>query len=185
MSKSHLKPLKNIPVTLLVCILVTGCAVKETQFSPTVDDNTSNGNINETEEVTESISSEETAIVISPEIPASPTVDPTSFSTIEPIATESIPSTLEVIAGGEMQDMIAKVKAALASRLGVSPDEIIVVSVEAVTWNDSSLGCPSSGVSYLQVLTPGYKIILRVDGVEYAYHTDDANKYLLCNNLSL
>src|SRR5690606_1684922 len=33
----------------------------------------------------------------------------------------------------------------LAARLDVEPADVAVVSVEAVTWRDSSLGCPQEG----------------------------------------
>jgi hypothetical protein len=86
-----------------------------------------------------------------------------------------------VITGGEKkEEMIAKVKADLASRLGISEEEITVVSAEAKTWNDASLGCPEKGMMYAQVLTPGYRIILEVDGKQYDYRTDDMGHFKLC-----
>jgi hypothetical protein len=50
----------------------------------------------------------------------------------------------------------------LASDLGIAPDSIEVDTVKAIEWRDSSLGCPKPGVAYLDVVTPGHKVILRV-----------------------
>lgn len=58
----------------------------------------------------------------------------------------------------------------LAQLLGVSPDAITVVSVEEVTWPDTSLGCPQPGMMYTQVLTPGYRLVLEAGGKTYEYH---------------
>ena len=60
----------------------------------------------------------------------------------------------------------------LSQLLGISLDEVTVVSVEAVDWPDSSLGCPEPGMMYLQMVTPGYRIVVAGEGEEYAYHTD-------------
>jgi hypothetical protein len=59
----------------------------------------------------------------------------------------------------------------LAQLLGIAPSAITVVSVEEVTWPDASLGCPKPGMMYAQVLTPGSRIVLEVDGKTYEYHT--------------
>lgn len=59
----------------------------------------------------------------------------------------------------------------LVARLGLDDREtVIVVGVEEVTWRDRSLGCPLPGMQYLQVLTPGVRIVLRVGSSEYHYH---------------
>lgn len=60
----------------------------------------------------------------------------------------------------------------LASRLGISPDNIVLVRSEAVEWTDASLGCPEPGEEYAQVVTPGYRIVLAVEETYYEYHTD-------------
>jgi hypothetical protein len=59
-----------------------------------------------------------------------------------------------------------------AASLGIPADQVNVVSVEPVTWNDSSLGCGKPGEMYLQVLTPGYKVTLEANGQQAVYHTD-------------
>jgi len=65
---------------------------------------------------------------------------------------------------------------ALAKRAGISNGEISIVSIDARSWPDSSLGCPEEGRFYLQVVTPGYAIRLEARGQIYEYHVDDAAK---------
>jgi hypothetical protein len=58
----------------------------------------------------------------------------------------------------------------LAAELGLPRDQIVVESVNAVEWRDSSLGCPQPGNSYLDVITPGYKVTLRAAGQLHVVH---------------
>jgi len=66
-------------------------------------------------------------------------------------------------------------QADLAQRLGIATGQIAVVSVEAVQWRDSSLGCPQPGRMYAQVITPGYRIVLRVVDELYEYHSAEGS----------
>lgn len=70
----------------------------------------------------------------------------------------------------------------LAKRNGVDVSAITVTSVAPVEWNDSSLGCPDPATSYMQVITPGYQIMLEADGKTYDYHTDSKDRVVLCEN---
>jgi hypothetical protein len=51
--------------------------------------------------------------------------------------------------------------------------------MEEKDWPDSSLGCPQPGMAYLQVITPGYLIVLRALGNDYMYHAS-YNYVILC-----
>ncbi len=55
-----------------------------------------------------------------------------------------------------------------------------VVDVREVNWPSSALGCPGEGMSYADVLTPGYLVILEIDGHSYRYHAGRAGKPFLC-----
>jgi hypothetical protein len=68
----------------------------------------------------------------------------------------------------------------LAADLGISADSVTVVAVEAVEWNDSGLGCPKPDMNYLQVITPGYKIMFEAQGTSYEYHTDQRATVVRC-----
>lgn len=61
---------------------------------------------------------------------------------------------------------------ALSSALGIPPDQIGVTSTEAVDWPDACLGVTQTGVMCAQVITPGFRIVLAVNGRPYEYHTD-------------
>jgi hypothetical protein len=71
-------------------------------------------------------------------------------------------------------------RADLAERLGVDESTIAVVSAESVNWPNSALGCPEPGRAYSQVVTPGYRIVLAVDGATYAYHASRTGSPFLC-----
>ena len=60
------------------------------------------------------------------------------------------------------------------------PSDPEVVSAEAVTWNDGSLGCPEAGQAYTQALIDGYQVILEVDGERYDYRVGSGASVRLC-----
>jgi hypothetical protein len=60
----------------------------------------------------------------------------------------------------------------LAQNLGITPDQINLVSTEAVEWADACLGVQTEGVSCAQVVTPGFKVILDVKGKQVEFHTN-------------
>ncbi len=73
---------------------------------------------------------------------------------------------------GRTDPVVVAAKAHLAQELGVASDDIEVTAVEPVEWSDASLGCPEPGQSYAQVITPGYRIILRAQEERHEVHTD-------------
>ncbi|MPZ61522.1 MAG: hypothetical protein GEU93_09535 [Propionibacteriales bacterium] len=79
-------------------------------------------------------------------------------------------------------DVVAWAVADLADRLDVGPEQIEVLSVEEVTWRDRSLGCPRPGMMYVQVLTPGNRIVLEYGGRRYEYHSGGSRRPFLCKN---
>ena len=60
----------------------------------------------------------------------------------------------------------------LAADLKVDTSSVTVVSSEMVTWSDSCLGLGGPAESCLQVETPGFRVVLSVDGKTYIYRTD-------------
>lgn len=102
--------------------------------------------------------------------------------------TARAPTVVEVptaLGGGDSAvpgERIAAAIADLAGRLGIASDRISVVSAEAVSWPDGSLGCPQPGMMYPQVITEGYRVILAAEGKEYAYHGDDRGELFYCEN---
>jgi hypothetical protein len=49
----------------------------------------------------------------------------------------------------------------VAEKTGAAPEDITIVSVEMVEFSDSSLGCPNPDMAYLQVITPGHKVVAK------------------------
>jgi len=68
----------------------------------------------------------------------------------------------------------------LAKKIGAPESDIAGVAQEDMTWPDSCLGCVKAGESCAQVLTPGYRITLRVRDATYEYHTNRTDRVRLC-----
>lgn len=77
-------------------------------------------------------------------------------------------------------ELLSQVISDLAGRLGVSPEKVEVLAVKKVRWKDRSLGCPEKGAVYLQVITPGFRIILKARGREYDYRVAGQGYFKLC-----
>ncbi len=60
----------------------------------------------------------------------------------------------------------------LAKKLNITVEQVSVISIEKVDWPDTSLGYPEEGKMYAQVITPGYRIVLKAQDKSYEYHSD-------------
>jgi len=74
---------------------------------------------------------------------------------------------------------------ALAHQVNAPKESIAGVSQEEKTWPDSCLGCPKTGEMCAQVMTPGYRVVLRVSEATYEYHTDLGGTARLCSQGTL
>ncbi len=110
---------------------------------------------------------------------AVPLPEPTAGPTTPPVSPSPMPATPPVIPK-DAEAAVAAARADLASRLHVTEEDIRVLRLESVTWRDSSLGCPKPGQGYLQVLTPGFRIFLEVQGQTYEYHGDTRGNIAEC-----
>lgn len=81
----------------------------------------------------------------------------------------------------EEKQTVAVAKQALAERMKVTTDQIELISVKSVQFRDSSLGCPQKGMVYLQVITPGYQVMLSLEGQTYDYRVA-GQKTILCGD---
>ena len=104
---------------------------------------------------------------------AEPGVDETSGTSI-PESTE-IPA-VETPAGSSADAITAAATAYLAGELGVTAEEIEVVSAEPTEFSDSCLGLGGPAESCLQAITPGWLVMLSVAGQEYELHTDETGQ---------
>jgi hypothetical protein len=184
---------KPIIIAVMVCfsILTMACGPVEEDAGPSAEDIRV-----EVQKVAEA-----TPAAAEAPTPAPPTASPSPSPTLEsgsvsleteimepvsPISPAAMPASpvmnadtsVQIIPGSE--EPLAAAIADLAQQSGASPDQIKLISMEAVEWNDASLGCPQPGFMYAQVITPGYKIILEAQGQQYEYHTDQKANVVWC-----
>ena len=62
---------------------------------------------------------------------------------------------------------------ALSENLGLSPEDIKLVSTEAVEWPDGCLGVQEEGVMCTQAIVPGFRILLEANGRELEYRANE------------
>ena len=67
-----------------------------------------------------------------------------------------------------------------AQRTGFEPGALKVLSAEAVTWSDGSLGCPQPGMMYTQALVPGYRVRIQAGEHVLDYHAGRSGQPALC-----
>ena len=75
------------------------------------------------------------------------------------------------------------IEAALEDAANRSPTpraDIKVLSAEAVTWPDGSLGCPKPGMMYTQALVAGYRIVLQAGEQLLNYHVSSRGRPMFC-----
>lgn len=109
-----------------------------------------------------------------PPVPTTSAAPQPGGSAVTPPSESSAPS----VRLNDEQQAIAD----LARRNGVDPSAITTVSVQNVTWRDSSLGCPQQGMRYLQVLSDGVRVVLELDGKRYEYHSGRGRPPFYCPN---
>lgn len=61
----------------------------------------------------------------------------------------------------------------LAAALNIELPNIVVNSVTHTDWPDACLGLPNAGESCAQVVTPGWKIDVTVNGAQYEVRTNE------------
>lgn len=74
-----------------------------------------------------------------------------------------------------------KARLSLARELGIDVSGVKVVEIEPVEWDSSGLGCPKSDTAYLQVITPGYRIVLSAQDRSFEYHADQRGTVVRCD----
>jgi hypothetical protein len=109
------------------------------------------------------------------------TIDCTTQPTPELPDETTLPTLNSTVVGEVPPELLENLIADLAERLEISNDQITVVHSEAVEWNDGSLGCPQPGMVYLQVVTPGFRVVLAGQDQLYDYHSDTKAHFILCN----
>ena len=78
--------------------------------------------------------------------------------------------------------IIDPIVADAAASLGVDPSAVKVISAEARTYGDSSLGCPRPGEMYTQAVVDGYQVIVEVNGTRLDYRGSGPGRFRICEN---
>ena len=81
-----------------------------------------------------------------------------------------------------LENLVQMAKEDLAQRVSISTNQINLVEATEAEWSDSSLDCPQPEMSYLQVITPGYRILLEANGAQYEYHSNRDTYVIYCDN---
>jgi hypothetical protein len=119
------------------------------------------------------VTPESSDVPVAPAETTIPAETPTSAPTQE-AGEESMMRTNDEVAALAQTD--------LAERLGIPVDQVSVQEVRAVTWPDTSLGCPQPDMVYAQVTQPGLLIALNAGGQVYLYHSGAAQEPFLCGD---
>jgi hypothetical protein len=106
-------------------------------------------------------------------------VEPAGSGT-RPSGRESIPPSGAPEPGAVPDALLQQVIAAAAADAGVEPADVVVISTEAVAWNDGSLGCPKPGVMYIQQIIQGYRVIVEAGGDRYDYRAGSSGAPKRC-----
>ena len=76
-------------------------------------------------------------------------------------------------------DAALSARQVLAQQQRVDAKTIAIISVEKVDWPDGCLGVSIEGLMCIQVITPGYRVVLEVEGRRYEYHTDESGNNVM------
>lgn len=77
-------------------------------------------------------------------------------------------------------EAIDRLRNEAARQAGVPLDSVRVLESEAVTWSDSGLGCSGPDETTLQVLTPGYRVVLMAGERRLEYRGDQRGGFRHC-----
>jgi len=88
----------------------------------------------------------------------------------------TLPSEAAAIPGAAIE----RLRGEAAREAGVPLESVRVLESDAVTWPDSGLGCSGPDESTLQVLTPGYRVVLEAGERRLEYRGDSRGHFSLC-----
>jgi hypothetical protein len=118
------------------------------------------------------------------EVQATVSPAPTGPETVAPTQGDPtlMPATSQTPGTSGLEGLIEQARNDLSQRLSISAGQIKLIEATEVEWADSSLGCPQPGMSYLQVITPGYRIVLEASRTQYEYHSNRDTYFIYCEN---
>lgn len=109
-------------------------------------------------------------------LPVTPSDTPTDLPAPQDLVT-AVPAVTADVSDASLADPIAAEMVVLAQRrLGQELDlptrRIRLVNITPITWPDTSLGCPMSGIEYESTPIDGYRLVLAAGENEYIFHSD-------------
>jgi heat shock protein HslJ len=75
-------------------------------------------------------------------------------------------------AGDQFPSPVTDAQRWLAEQTGFTLDQVEIVSFDQEEWTDSCLGLGGPAEMCLQAITPGYRVVLSVNGQQYEVRTD-------------
>ena len=163
-----------LPVLVLLPLLLAACIPQAAgKPSPSITPAPSS-----TPQIATPTDSLHPTITADSENPLDRTTRPTPDMVDEPV----VPTSGSPIVGEVPAELLDDIIVDLAERQEISADEITVIQARPVEWNDGSLGCPQPGMMNIQVITPGFRVIIHANGGYYDYHTDARGNFILCGD---
>lgn len=114
-----------------------------------------------------------------PPAAAPPTQTPAAAPSSTPTVVIDVPpSEVEPPASSGQSDIGDLAVQFAAVELGVDPANIQVVSAEPVDWRNSCLGVEKLDEMCLDVITPGYRVVLEIGGQQVFVHTNQSGSVM-------
>lgn len=102
-----------------------------------------------------------------------PTMTPAPLpAATEPVAPPAAPTPDSEPPAGSPASTTDEIAKALADKLVVDPAQLLVVSQEPVDWPDSCLGVNTMEIMCLDVITPGFRFVVELDGQQMTLHAN-------------
>jgi hypothetical protein len=81
----------------------------------------------------------------------------------------------------ETNPFVRSVEEDLANRLQIDLDQIHVLKITDIDWQDITQGCTTTGQTLIKGNPSGYRIWLEANGKNYLYHIGLDNRILFCS----
>jgi hypothetical protein len=98
-------------------------------------------------------------------------------TTLQAVQTEPSVNTVN---DTDLQSIIRAAVDDAARRTGQNVSTLQVISSDAVTWPDGSLGCPQPGVIYTMAPVPGYRMRIQAGDTVLDYHASQRGFLVYC-----
>jgi hypothetical protein len=90
----------------------------------------------------------------------------------------TLPTEPAIIPPGGAPEAVNEVLQTVSRMEGVPIESVQLVNFEAREWPDGCLGLPEPEEQCIQVITPGYLVVLQVNGEQFEYRTDETGSII-------